>query len=285
MTSLGEVIGQVEARFKENNLCYGHGSDNPWDEAVALVLGVTEFPDDEAALVEPVSGELQRQINGMATRRIEERIPLAYLLGKANFAGYEFLIEPGVVIPRSPIAQLVVQRFAPWLLTDPRNIVDVCCGSGCIGIACARQFPDSAVLLIDNDPRAVDLARRNVALHRLSDRVTVLNSDLFAAVDDQVFDVVVSNPPYVDAVDMSSLPAEYRHEPEPGLAAGVDGLDIIGRLLAELPQRLADKGTFVCEAGGSASALLRKYPRLPFIWPDLLDGGEGVFLLQTPSAR
>ncbi|MCZ6643049.1 MAG: 50S ribosomal protein L3 N(5)-glutamine methyltransferase [Gammaproteobacteria bacterium] len=279
------MIDEIASRFKEKNLCYGHGTDNSWDEATALVLGVTDFPDDAAAIAEPVPIELQRQIDAMATRRIEERIPLAYLLGRTSFAGYEFLVERDVVIPRSPIGQLIIERFEPWLSAAPRNIVDVCCGSGCIGIACAHQFPGVEVLLIDNDPHALNLARRNVALHDLDDRVTVLNSDLFTSLDDRVFDVVVSNPPYVDAVDMRSLPSEYRYEPELGLAAGDDGLDIVDRLLAELPRRLADKGTFVCEVGGSAPALLRKYPQLPFIWPDLLEGGEGVFLLQYPPAQ
>ncbi len=279
MTSLGEVIEEIATRFKENNLCYGHGTDNPWDEAVALVLGVTQLPDDKLALASSVSEAMRRRMSALATRRIEERIPLAYLLGKTHFAGYEFLVEPGVVIPRSPIGQLIVDRFEPWLSTIPRSIVDVCCGCGCIGIACAHQFPDVEVLLIDNDPNALDLARRNVALHGLGARVTVLNSDLFASAHDQIFDLIVTNPPYVDAVDIVSLPSEYRHEPEFGLAAGDDGLDIVDRLLTELPERLAPRGTFVCEVGGSAPALLRKYPRLPFIWPDLPGGGAGVFLL------
>ncbi len=279
MTSLGEVIEEIATRFKENNLCYGHGTDNPWDEAVALVLGVTQLPDDKLALASSVSEAMRRRMSALATRRIEERIPLAYLLGKTHFAGYEFLVEPGVVIPRSPIGQLIVDRFEPWLSTIPRSIVDVCCGCGCIGIACAHQFPDVEVLLIDNDPNALDLARRNVALHGLGARVTVLSSDLFASAHDQTFDLIVTNPPYVDAVDILSLPSEYRHEPEFGLAAGDDGLDIVDRLLTELPERLAPRGTFVCEVGGSAPALLRKYPRLPFIWPDMPGGGAGVFLL------
>ena len=279
MTSLGEVIEEIATRFKENNLCYGHGTDNPWDEAVALVLGVTQLPDDQLALASSVSEAMRRRMSALATRRIDERIPLAYLLGKTRFAGYEFLVELGVVIPRSPIGQLIVDRFEPWLSTIPRSIVDVCCGCGCIGITCAYQFPDTEVLLIDNDPNALDLARRNVALHGLGARVTVLNSDLFASAYDQIFDLIVTNPPYVDAVDIVSLPSEYRHEPEFGLAAGDDGLDIVDRLLTELPERLAPGGIFVCEVGGSAPALLRKYPRLPFIWPDMPGGGVGVFLL------
>ncbi|MFB3106580.1 MAG: methyltransferase, partial [Pseudomonadales bacterium] len=160
MTSLGEVIEEIATRFKENNLCYGHGTDNPWDEAVALVLGVTQLPDDKLTLASSVSEAMCRRISALATRRIEERIPLAYLLGKTHFAGCEVLVEPGVVIPRSPIGQLIVDRFEPWLSTIPRSIVDVCCGCGCIGIACAYQFPDVEVLLIDNDPNALDLARR-----------------------------------------------------------------------------------------------------------------------------
>ncbi|MCZ6620100.1 MAG: 50S ribosomal protein L3 N(5)-glutamine methyltransferase [Gammaproteobacteria bacterium] len=279
--SLGEMIDEVAARFRVSDLYYGHGYDNPWDEAVALVLGVGEFPDDKSVLSQPLADVLRRRITRLATRRIEERIPLVYLLGKANFAGFEFLMEPGVVIPRSPIGQLIVNRFEPWLSTIPRNIVDVGCGCGCIGIACAFKFPGVEVLLIDDDPGAVELARRNVALHELGDRVEVLHSDLFASAGDSMFDLVISNPPYVDSVDMGSLPSEYRHEPESGLAAGDDGLEVVDRLLTELPGRLASLGTFVCEVGGSAPALLRKYPQLPFIWPDLPQGGAGVFLLHA----
>ena len=205
---------------------------------------------------------------------------MAYLLGRCRFAGQEFLIEPGVVIPRSPIGALMRRRFAPWLYAPPRRILDLCCGSGCIGLAAALEFPGASVDLGDVDGQAVDLARRNAALHGLEARTRVFQSDLFDDLPEVTWDLIISNPPYVDSRDMTRLPAEHRHEPEGGLAGGADGLDLVARMLDTLPERLAPGGSFVCEVGASASALLARYPRTPFIWPELPNGGEGVFILQ-----
>lgn len=278
------VIESVAGRFASAPLVFGHGTDNAWDEAVALVLGVTGLPDDESSLPAVLDAETVARIDRLAARRIGERVPLAYLLGRCHYAGLEFLIEPGIVIPRSPIGQLLETGLAPWLGADPARVLDVCTGSGCIGILAALVFPAARVTLVDVDPRAVDLARRNVALHGLADRVEVVESDLFDALPapDQPggqFDLILSNPPYVDETDMASLPAEYRHEPARGLAGGPGGIALVARMLAALPARLAPGGLFVCEVGASAPALLRAFPRLPLVWPDLPEGGEGVFLL------
>lgn len=280
MTTVGALIERLAERFAAAGLVFGHGTDNPWDEAVALVLGVTHLPDDQGVLNQRLPPAEQQQVELLAARRIDERIPLAYLLGSCRFAGRDFLIEPGVVIPRSPIGALLQSRLRPWLERDPGRIIDLCCGSGCLGIIAALAFPTASVVLVDLDPRALELARRNVALHRLEARVTLLQSDLFDGLPPGTWDLIVSNPPYVDGVDMASLPPEYHHEPSLGLAGGPDGLDLVARMLAALPQRLAAGGSFVCEVGASAPALLRRFPRTSFIWPDLPEGGEGVFILK-----
>jgi ribosomal protein L3 glutamine methyltransferase len=280
------VLALIEAiadRFAESGLVFGHGTDNPWDEAVALVLGVTDLADDQANLAIEVDPIAVADIQRLADRRIDERIPLAYLLGRCQFVGQTFLIEPGVVIPRSPIGALLAQQLAPWITRPPRRVLDLCCGSGCIGIIAALVFPDAEVTLVELDPDAAALAERNLRLHGLEDRVRVVRSNLFDALPavaaDQRFDLILSNPPYVDAVDMASLPPEYRHEPALGLAGGEGGIELVDRMLAALDAWLAPGGLFVCEVGASAPALLRAHPRLPFLWPELPEGGEGVFLL------
>lgn len=275
-----EGVEAVARRFADAGLVFGHGFDSAWDEAVALVLAVTGLPDDRSVLERHVAASHLERIESLARRRIDERVPMAYLIGRCHFAGHEFLVEPGVVVPRSPIGGLIRRRFRPWLRDDPVRILDLCCGSGCIGIAAALALPGARVDLADLDPQAVDLTRRNAARHDLEPRVRVFRSDLFDALPDGRWDLILSNPPYVDRLDMASLPAEYRHEPAHGLEGGADGLDLVARMLNALPERLAPGGTFVCEVGASAPALLARFPRLPFLWPDLPEGGEGVFILQ-----
>lgn len=259
---------------------FGHGTANAWDEATALVLGVTGLADERANLEASIPDEAAVRIQALLTRRIRERIPLPYLLGRASFAGQEFLIDPGVVIPRSPIGELIEAGFRPWLAEDPGTILDLCTGSGCIGIAAALAFPEATVTLVDVADAAVDLARRNVALHEVDSRVEVLRGDLYEPLPAAAcFDLIVSNPPYVDTGDLWSLPAEYRCEPELGLHGGPDGLALVRRILTDARHFLQPEGLLVCEVGMSAPALLRGYPTLPFVWPDLSRGGEGVFLL------
>jgi ribosomal protein L3 glutamine methyltransferase len=281
MATLEQTITAVAERFAGADLFYGHGTQGPWDEAVALVLGVTGLADDSRALGTRLEQILITNVEQITERRIRERIPLAYLLGKVTYAGFEFLIETGIVIPRSPIGQLIEMGFHPWLRDNPTSIVDVCCGNGCLGILCAHRFPAAMVTLIDVDESALALARRNVALHNLQARVTIVKSDLFASVPGTRWDLILSNPPYVDAADLASLPPEYRHEPALGLAGGDDGLDILTRLITAMPAQINSGGMFVGEVGASSPALLRRYPTLPFVWPDLPDGGEGVFLLEA----
>ncbi|HEX7038133.1 MAG TPA: 50S ribosomal protein L3 N(5)-glutamine methyltransferase [Pseudomonadales bacterium] len=280
MATVAETIEAIAERFAGAGLVFGHGFESAWDEAVALVLAVTGLPDDRSVLDHPVDRQQRARIDALAARRTGERIPLAYLIGRCRFAGHEFLIEPGVVVPRSPIGALIEARFSPWLRREPERILDLCCGSGCIGIAAALAFPAAQVDLADIDAHAVALTRRNMAMHGIEARARVFRSDLFDALPAGRWDLILSNPPYVDRRDMAALPAEHRHEPAHGLAGGDDGLALIDRMITALPERLEDRGTFVCEVGASAPALLARYPYLPFVWPDLPNGGEGVFLLE-----
>ncbi len=282
MTDLSGLIDEVHAQFADAHLVYGHGTDNAWDEAVALVLAVTGMEDDVSALGLAVPAAASHEVRRLAQLRVQERQPLPYLLGRCKLAGVDFLIEPGVVVPRSPIAFLLRDGLQPWLAAPPARVLDLCAGSGCLGILAALEFENCTVQLAELDAQAAALARRNVALHGLADRVTVVQGDLFEPVHGP-FDLIVSNPPYVDAADMSSRPPEYRAEPDLGLAAGTDGLSVARRIIAEAHRFLTPHGLLVCEVGASAAALLRQYPRLPFIWPELSEGGEGVFLLEAAA--
>ena len=284
MTDLRELIHALHQRFTAADLSYGHGTDNAWDEAVALALAVTGFEDDESELARYVPPDQEVAAHELAGRRASERVPLAYVLGRWPLAGVEFLVEPGVVVPRSPIAFLLAEGLAPWCVQPPARVLDLCSGSGCLGILAAMAFPECTVQLSELDPQAADLAARNVELHGLSDRVAVRTGDLYEPVQGP-FDLIIANPPYVDAADMSTLPAEYRAEPAMGLGAGADGLDVVRRILAEASGHLAEGGVLVCEVGASAPALLRAYPEVPFIWPHLPGGGEGVFLLDHAALR
>ena len=203
-----------------------------------------------------------------------------------ELAGLRFRVDPSVLIPRSPLAELIAARCEPWIEgREPRRILDLCCGSGCIGIAAALAWPEAEVVLADISPAALALARENVALHGVDKRVRVVESDLFAALAGKVFDLILTNPPYVDAADMDALPAEFRHEPRLGLAAGEDGLDIARRILAEAPAHLVPEGLLVLEVGNSADALERAFPRLPFLWPDFEHGGHGIALIHAREIR
>jgi len=279
---IGDAIATCAHLFAEAGLVFGHGTDNAWDEATWLVLHVTGAADQEDSLGLSVDGVALAHLVDLAQRRIVSRQPLAYLLGQAKFAGLDFYCEPGVIVPRSPLAELLLAQVQPWLVREPRQILDMCCGTGCIGIAAALSFPGSQVLLVDVDAQAIALANANVARYQLQDRVTVLQSDLFSQVSHrQSWDLVLCNPPYVDAADMSALPAEFVAEPALALAGGADGLSVMAPFLQQCRTRLNPGGVFVGEVGNSAPALLARFPQWPFIWPDLANGGEGVFVLQA----
>lgn len=268
------------SRFQQAELYFGHGTDNAWDEAAQLVMWVLAVP--WARLNQVLDARLARPeklaVLSVLERRVRERLPAPYITGIAWFAGLEFDVTPDVLIPRSPLAETIQQGFHPWLAQSPERILDLCTGSGCIGIACAYAFEDAEVDLSDISELALEVARKNVQRHQLADRVQVLYSDLFAEIPHQ-YDLIVTNPPYVDARDMAELPPEYLREPALALASGADGLEFTRRLLREAEQHLTPGGVLVVEVGNSWLALEKSYPQVPFTWLEFEQGGHGVFLL------
>jgi ribosomal protein L3 glutamine methyltransferase len=281
LSTIADVLRWAATQLARADVYFGHGTDNAWDEAVALVCGRLAIPSDKLQFV--INARLTRdecrQLTRLLERRIVHRVPMPYLVGEAWFAGRRYLIEPGVLIPRSPIAELIGAEFAPWLAQPPQRILDLGTGSGCIGIACAHAFSDARVVLSDVDAAALSLARRNVELHGVTDRVDVVRADIFDGLPAGRFDLIVTNPPYVNAADLAAMPPEFRHEPNTALAAGVDGLAVMNRILATARDWLSDDGLLVGEVGSGAAELERAHPRLPFAWPELAHGGAGVFVL------
>lgn len=287
LSSIRDFLRWAASEFLAAKLFYGHGTDNPWDEAEQLVLHALHMAPplaDEWLDARLTSDERIRVVSNIQ-RRIEERIPAAYITGQAWFTGLPFVVDERVLVPRSPLAELIEKGFTPWLVAEPREILDLCTGSGCIGIACAYQFPDANVQLSDISFDALAVAEDNIVQHGLTERVFALQSDLFDNLQGQTFDLIVSNPPYVDADDMASLPDEFHAEPELGLASGNDGLDFTRRLLAEAADYLTENGLLVVEVGNSWPALAEAYPALPFVWVEFERGGHGVFVLTAQDLR
>lgn len=289
--SVGEVVNDMHtiqdmlrwsvSRFNAENIYYGHGTDNPWDEAVQLILPTLFLPLDippEMYLARLTVSERHRIVECII-RRVNERLPVAYLTNKAWFAGHEFFVDERVLVPRSPIGELINNRFETLLPQEPQSILDMCTGSGCIAIACAYAFPEAEVDAVDISQDALAVAEQNIEAHRLEHQVTPMRSDLFRDMPAVKYDLIVTNPPYVDAEDMSDLPKEFRFEPELGLAAGTDGLKLARRILACAPDYLNNDGVLICEVGNSMVHLIEEYPDIPFIWLDFEFGGDGVFML------
>jgi len=282
LNSLLDWVRWGASRFNEAGLFFGHGTDNALDDALALVLHAVHLRHDmpEAYLSARVTVEEGERILALLRERVERRVPSAYLTGEANFFGLTFYVDENVLIPRSPIAELIGEGFAPWL--DPDHVVsilDMCTGSGCIGIACAHAFPDALVDLSDISPAALDIAQRNIERHGLENRVRALRADVYDGLDGERYDLIVSNPPYVSTAEMTRLPDEYRHEPELALEAGDDGMDVVVRILRGGPDYLRPSGIMVVEVGASAELLMARFPDVPFLWLDFAHGGDGVFLL------
>ena len=279
--SLRQWLAELAARFEAAELSYGHGTDNAWDEAVALTLGALNWADDADLLDQQLSSSQLSKLHKLVDKRINERVPVPLLLGRVQFAGLEFLTAPNVMIPRSPIAELLRNSFQPWLTRAPSSVLDVCCGGGCIGISIADQFPHAEVVVADIDRAALQLARHNVALHNQTDRVQVVESDIFSALHDQRFDLIVSNPPYVPTATSNGRPAEFMHEPTHAYDGGPGGLRFVRRLLHGAGALLNERGLLVIEVGQWQEQVEEEWPQVPFTWPALNLGGEGVLVLEA----
>jgi ribosomal protein L3 glutamine methyltransferase len=284
-TTLMNFLIQTEASFLGAQLYFGHGTNNAWDEAVALAISVLNLPPhvDKSEGDRLLTPQEQEKLEALVLRRVQERMPLPYLTNEAWFAGLKYYVDERVIIPRSPVAELIEHHFSPWLTsTQPvRRILDLCTGSGCIAIACAHAFPEAQIDAIDLSLDALAVARKNVESHHCPDQVKLLHSDLFEACSGQQYDIIISNPPYVNTVEMKNLPPEYHWEPVLALEAGTDGLRVVHRILAGAVQHLTDRGLLIMEVGSSEEAIQKAYPNTPFIWLDFERGGEGVLLLNA----
>jgi ribosomal protein L3 glutamine methyltransferase len=282
LSTIRDFLRWSVSLFNEHELVLGHGFDDPWDEAVSLILHALHLPWDIDTRIQDatlLSSERQA-ICALLEKRIVERLPTSYLTGVGWFAGIPFKVDQRVLIPRSPISELIEKHFTPWIDPDKvESILDMCTGSGCIGIACSQYFPDALVDCVDLSEGALDVAEQNVQTLGVENQVNVLYSDLFEALEGRTYDVIVSNPPYVDKQDMDALPDEFHHEPRMGLEAGDDGLDIVRRMLPELSRHLNPGGIAVIEVGNSWEALEAAYPNVGFTWLEFERGGYGVFLL------
>jgi len=277
------VLTDIAYKFTRADLYFGHGTETSEDEALYLVLSVCQLPFDSGSQVyeQVVEDDKLVRIQQLATQRIQMRKPMAYLLKEAWFAGVPFYVDERVLIPRSPIAELLHKHFIPWLASGKVNrVLDLCTGSGCIGISTALLMPQVSVVASDISLDALAVSQINVERYELQDRVQLVASDVFSHIEGK-FDVIVSNPPYVDVADILSMPLEYTHEPvDVALASGNDGLDCTRKILSQAADYLCDGGVLIVEVGNSQEALVNAYPDLPFIWLEFECGGDGVFLLR-----
>lgn len=281
LSTVRDLVRWGASEFARKGLTFAHGTDNALDEAFHLVLHALHLPPDlpatylEAAVTKPE----RKAVLELLQRRIATRQPAAYLTGEIHFCGLPFFVDKRVLIPRSPIAELIERHFSPWLAEAPMRILDLCTGSGCIGIACAAAFPDAKVDLADIDAGALTVARKNIKRHGLGKQVRAVASDVFGGLAELKYDLIVTNPPYVPTAEWEALSPEFHAEPRKALDAGRDGMDIVARILSEAPEHLTDNGLLVCEVGGSVEEFEKRWPDLPVTWADFERGGDGVFII------
>jgi ribosomal protein L3 glutamine methyltransferase len=284
LITLRDLLRFAVSRFNEARLFFGHGNDNAWDEAVYLLLHTLHLPLDrlEPFLDARLTSDERNNVVDVIERRVRDRVPAAYITKEAWLGEHRFYVDERVIVPRSFIAELLEEQLSPWI-DDPwaiESAVDLCTGSGCLAILSALAFPNACVDAVDLSTDALDVARRNIADYGLEDRVRPVHSNLYAGIARQRYDLIVSNPPYVNAASMDVLPAEYRREPEMALAGGDDGLDLVRILLREARDHLNPGGLIVVEIGHNREVLEAAFPQTPFTWLDTAAGDEFVFLLR-----
>jgi len=276
-----DFIAELATELESADVFFGHGTNNAQDEAFYLVFATLDLDwhrydsEMEKQLTEEEFELLKEQV----LLRVEERLPTAYLVGVAWFAGYPFRSDSRALVPRSPIGELLINRLEPLIKDEPRRLLDLCCGGGCIGIASAQIFSDARVDLADISPEALQLAQENIQLHAAGKRVKTIESDLFQQLSDRRYDVILSNPPYVGQDEFASLPQEFQHEPELGLVSEDQGLRIPLKILQEAAGYLNAQGILILEVGYSYKALIERCPDVPFLWLEFEHGGEGVLML------
>ncbi len=288
LLSIRDWVRWGASRFGEAGLFFGHGTDNAFDESLALVLHALHLdhslPRD--FLDTRLTRKEKERVLGYLLQRLDEHVPAAYITHEAHFAGLSFYVNENVLVPRSPIAELIETGFEPWLQPgEELDILDLCTGSGCIAIACAHYLPHALVDASDISPSALEVARVNVERHQLQEQVDLHRSDLFDDLPEQQYDLIVSNPPYVSMEEMQTLPDEFQHEPALGLEAGEDGMDIVARILCQGHHYLKPGGIMIVEVGDSMGNLMARYPQVPFLWLDFERGGHGVFLLTAEQLQ
>lgn len=283
--TIADFVRFAVTEFTKSELFYGHGTANAFDEAVYLILRTLHISDEDfypEMLTAHLLPAERRALCDILLRRINERVPAAYLTNHMAFAGLDFYVDERVLVPRSPIAELIADQFQPWC--DPEqvtDILDLCTGSGCIAIATAHMFPDAEVDASDISPGALQVAKINVEKYRLQKQVNLFQSDLFSDLPHKQYDIIVSNPPYVSEEELFSVPDEYQHEPKLGLQAGEDGLDVVRTILFTAKRYLKPDGFLITEVGNSKDALVEQFPNLAFTWLEFESGGDGVFLINA----
>ncbi|QLB44341.1 50S ribosomal protein L3 N(5)-glutamine methyltransferase [Mannheimia pernigra] len=281
LATIQDMMRWAYSYFNASDLYYGHGYDNAWDEAQQLILAGLYLPFDipESLYSSRLTQAEKERVIDLICERLGSRKPVAYLTHSSWFCGSEYYVDERVIVPRSPIGELIKNGFKGIIKNEPHRILDMCTGSGCIAIACAEQFPDAEVDAVDLSLDALDVAQINIERHQVSHRVFPISSDLFNNMPQDKYDLIVTNPPYVDEEDLGDMPQEFHHEPELALGSGKDGLDLTKRMLAAAADYLNDNGVFVCEVGNSMVHLIEQFPTVPFNWLEFENGGLGVFSL------
>lgn len=286
--TLEDLLTKCVDAFEEAKLFYGHGTDNPWDDAIALTLPTLNIPldTDDSVLTRLISPAEKQALLPLLAKRIQQRLPVPYITGEAWFMGYPFYVNEQVLIPRSPFAELIAEQFSPWVSPDKvTHILEIGTGSGCMAIACAQVFPQAQIDATDIESQALKVAQRNVERYQKQTQINLWQGDLYQPLKPQQYDIIISNPPYVDPTILKNLPLEYHYEPKQALVSEEAGLAHVKRLLQGAHLYLKDTGVLIIEVGEAQAALEGFYPQVPFLWLECQSGGEGIFLLTADQVR